>query len=85
MTHVSFDVSVIDDTKLEDTENFTLTIVSSSQHINDPDQATVIIVDNDGKKAIWICCYYVVKWMHFPYSSASCITILLCKYLTDWL
>ena len=52
---VPFNISIIDDNILEDNENFTLTINSSLPTgimVGNPGQATVPIVDNDGK-----CCY----------------------------
>ena len=51
-THVLLNVSIIDDDMLEDTENFTVTIMSSQPSItvNTPDQTTIIIVDDDGKQ-----------------------------------
>ena len=51
-THVSFDVSITNDNKLEDKEDFTLMIVSSSQStvsVTNPNQTVVVIVDDDGK------------------------------------
>ena len=52
--HASFNVSLIDDNVFERNENFVLTIHPSSLPSNvtvgDPDQVTVTIVDNDGKK-----------------------------------
>ena len=53
-THVLFNISIIDDNILEDTENFTVTIMSSQPSItvNTPDQTTIIIVDDDGKQII---------------------------------
>ena len=53
MTRVPFNVSLIDDIIYEGNEDFTLTIDPSSLPtgvtVGNPDQATVTIVDNDGK------------------------------------
>ena len=51
-THVLFNVSITDDDTLEDIENFTVTIMSPQPSIiaNIPNQATIIILDNDGKQ-----------------------------------
>ena len=52
-TTAQFDVAISDDTILEGNENFNLTIMASSEpkrvSIGNPAQATVTIVDNDGK------------------------------------
>ena len=52
VTSVPFNVSITDDNVLEDDENFSLTIDTSSLPSNvtvdNPSQATVTIVDNDG-------------------------------------
>ena len=52
-TTAKFDVLITDDNILEEIENFTLTINSSSLPTNvtvgDPNEATVTIVDNDRK------------------------------------
>ena len=52
MTSIPFNVSITDDNVLEDDENFSLTIDPSSLPSNvtadNPSQATVTIVDNDG-------------------------------------
>ena len=52
-TTAAFPVPIIDDNILEENENFTLTINSSSLPSNvtvgDPGEATVTIVDNDRK------------------------------------
>ena len=44
-----FGVIIVNDGIAEDNENFTLIINSSSVPIGNPDQATVTIVDDDGK------------------------------------
>ena len=73
MTSVSFDVPIINDNVLEDNKNFILTIRSSSL----PDrvtrgtlgQATITIVDNDGK-----CLYYIGMmkiWAFLPNKPAT--------------
>ena len=53
MTSVPFNVSIIDDTVVEEKVKFTLHINSSSLPtdftVGDPDQATVTIVDDDSK------------------------------------
>ena len=53
MTEVALDVSIVDDNVLEGNENFDLSVnvssLPSKVNIGDPDQATVTIVDNDGK------------------------------------
>ena len=53
MTKVPFIVSITDDNTLESNENSILTInpslLPSGVTIGDPGQATVTIVDNDGK------------------------------------
>ena len=53
VTHVLFNVTITDDYVLEDDENFFLTIDSSSLPsnvtVNNLSQATVTILDNDGK------------------------------------
>ena len=50
---IAFGIPIIDDTIIENNENFTLTIDPSSLPtgvtVASFDQATVIIVDNDGK------------------------------------
>ena len=48
-TIASFGVVIVNDDIAEDNEDFTLMINSSSVPIGSPDQATVIIVDDDGK------------------------------------
>ena len=52
VTSVPFNVSITDDNVLEDDENFLLTIDTSSLPnnvtVDNPSQATVTIVDNDG-------------------------------------
>jgi len=54
VTSVTFDISINDDSILEDNENFMLTIDQSSLPTNvnrgNPGSATVTIVDNDGKQ-----------------------------------
>ena len=56
MTSVSFDIPINDDDILEGNENFTLTIDPSSLPtgvtVGIPDQATVTVVDNDGKLSV---------------------------------
>ena len=54
MTRASFPISVINDLILEDNEGFVLTINSSSlpDYVNNLDQATVTIIDDDGKSVI---------------------------------
>ena len=58
MTSVPFDIPINDDDILEGNENFTLNIDSSSlldgAGVGHPNQATVTIVDNDGKCLKWI-------------------------------
>ena len=53
MTNVSFNIPINDDAIIENNENFTLTIDPSSLptgiKVGSFDQATVTIVDNDGK------------------------------------
>ena len=52
-TNSSFSVAIMNDNILEDTENFTLTIISTSQRdvtIDGSGQATVNIMDDDGKQ-----------------------------------
>ena len=52
-TNSLFSVTIMNDNTLEDIENFTLTIVSTSQRdvtIDGSGQATVNIVDDDGKQ-----------------------------------
>ena len=53
MTNVPFYVAITDDNLLEETENFNLTISALSLPnrvaVTNPHQATVTIVDNDGK------------------------------------
>ena len=52
MTSVPFDVPITDDVIQEGNENFTLTIdpsLPTGIFVGSPDQATVTIVDNDGK------------------------------------
>lgn len=53
MTEVSFNITIIDDTTLEYNETFFLTILQSSLPSDVatglPFQATMIIVDDDGK------------------------------------
>ena len=55
-TTATFDVPINDDNILEDNENFILTISPSSLPnnvtVSDPDEATVTIVDDDGKKTV---------------------------------
>ena len=55
-TRGQFNVAINDDDVLEETENFNLTVDALSLPnrvtIGDPAQATVIIVDNDGKYVI---------------------------------
>ena len=55
-TTATFDVPINDDNILEDYENFILTISPSSLPsdvtVSDPDEATVTIVDDDGKKTV---------------------------------
>ena len=52
-TSVPFDIPINDDNILEGSENFTLTInpfsVPTGVTVGNPDQATVSILDNDGK------------------------------------
>ena len=53
MTSVLFNVSITDDNVLEVDENFSLTIdpssLPSNVTIDNPSQATVTVLDNDGK------------------------------------
>ena len=55
-TNVPFNISITDDDILEDDENFILTVDLSSLPSNitasDPYQATVTIVDKDGKLTV---------------------------------
>ena len=55
-TTAQFDVAINDDNVLEGNENFNLTIMASSEpsrvSFGNPAQATVTIVDNDGKHII---------------------------------
>ena len=64
MTTSSFSVSIIDDETFEDDETFTLKINSAPSiiDIGDPHQATVTIVDNEGK---W--CIHWSKYNHSYY------------------
>ena len=53
MTSVPFDIPITDDVIQEGNENFMLTIDPSLPtyvSVGDPSEATVTIVDNDGKK-----------------------------------
>ena len=56
MTRVPFDIAINDDDVLESIENFMLTINPSSLPTNvtvgSPGQATVTIVDDDGKQLL---------------------------------
>jgi len=53
VTSVTFNIPINDDSILEDNENFMLTINQPSLPegvtVDEPDEATVTIVDNDGK------------------------------------
>ena len=53
VTRVEFSISINNDTLFENNENFTLSINSSSLPtgvmVGDPGEATVTIVDDDGK------------------------------------
>ena len=53
VTTVAFAISITDDNKLEENENFGLVInpssLPSSVIVGNPNQTTVTIVDNDGK------------------------------------
>ena len=53
MTNVSFNISIRDDDMLEGNETFILDInptsLPDSVTVDDPGQATVMIVDDDGK------------------------------------
>ena len=53
MTYVTFNISITDDTMFEESENFTLTITDtglpSNVTVGYPDQATVTIINDDGK------------------------------------
>jgi len=64
VTSVTFDVSIIDDSILEGNENFMLTIdqLSLPSYVNrgNPGEATVTIVDNDGKEFINIISVHTV-------------------------
>ena len=55
-TTATFDVPIYDDNILEDNENFVLTIsplsLPNNVTVNDPDEVTVTIVDDDGKKTV---------------------------------
>ena len=74
-TSVPFNISIIDDNILEDDENFILTVdlssLPSNITANDPYQATVTIVDKDGKFTIMAKCldimYTVFVNSQFPY------------------
>ena len=65
-TNTSFSVAIMNDNMLEDTEDFTLTIMSTSQRDvtidNSSRQATINIVDNDGKQ-IQITIIHVFNWI----------------------
>ena len=52
MKKAAFNVTIINDSKLEISENFYLRISSVPRDVNfgNPDQATVTIVDDDGGK-----------------------------------
>ena len=56
MTSVPFDISINDDDVLEGNENFIITIDPSSLPtgviVGDPGQATVTIMDDDGKLSV---------------------------------
>ena len=56
LTSVTFDIPITDDNILEGNENFTLTIDQSSLPTNvnpgDPGEATVTIVNDDGKEFV---------------------------------
>ena len=52
MTSVPFNISIIDDMKLEGDENFTITIdpsLPSGVSVGTPGEAIVIIMDDDSK------------------------------------
>ena len=53
-TLVLFNISIINDDTLEDTEDFTVIIMSfqSGITISNPDQAVITIVDDDGKQLL---------------------------------
>ena len=48
-TEISFDITIYDDRILEDKEEFILSIDSTPLSVGAINQATVTIVDNDGK------------------------------------
>jgi len=69
VTSVTFDVLITDDSILEGIENFMLTINQSSLPTNvnpgDPSEATVTIVDNDGKEFINIMSVHSIPSLMF--------------------
>ena len=74
-TSVPFNVSITDDNILEDNENFFLTVDLSSLPDNitasDPYQATVTIVDKDGKLTV------VAEFRYYVYRSSSKFAIFI--------
>ena len=68
MTRVPFDIAINDDDVLESIENFMLTINPSSLPTNvtvgSPGQATVTIVDDDGKQLLNTFLYTFVLVCH---------------------
>ena len=79
-TSIPFNVSITDDDILEDNENFLLTVDLSSLPDNitasDPYQATVTIVDKDGKLTVvaefrYMCTDFPVN-LPFSYQYLTC-------------
>ena len=67
MTNVQFDIPINDDAIIENNENFALNIDPSSLPtgvtVGSFDQATVTIVDNDGKFTfVMMICTYIIKY-----------------------
>jgi len=69
VTSVTFDVPITDDSILEGNENFMLTVDQSSLSTGvsrgDPSEATVTIVDNDGKEFINIVIIHSIASLIF--------------------
>ena len=63
---VQFDIAINDDNILENDENFDLAINATSLPdcvVTDPNQATVIILDNDGKYHNKACNYRLIMFL----------------------
>ena len=62
VTIASFDISITDDNIFEGSEDVKIEIVNASLSngilVSDPDQATITIVDDDGKTDFVICNIY---------------------------